>query len=95
LVDRKLIDFLALDCEEPRSEYRYVITGREDPVPPFAPAFRHYVSPAVIADGFGMEWKTGKFPGFVSGAMERCLEIVWQDPRWRISTQQHKVWGVR
>lgn len=76
------------------AEYRYVIGGRSVPAPPYYAASRHYVSPAVRSDGSGEEWKTG-FPGFAVGALERCLEIVQADPRWRISTQQHKLWCVR
>ena len=76
------------------SEYRYVIGGQAEPVPPYHEAYRHYVSPAVLSDGSGTEWQTG-FPGFAPGAMERCLEIVQQEPRWRISCQQHKFLGIR
>lgn len=75
-------------------EYRYVVSGRDDPVPPYREAARHYVSPAILSDGSGEEWKTG-FPGFVPGAVERCLEIVEDDPRWRLSLQTHKFIGVR
>lgn len=74
-------------------EYRYVVNGA-DMVPPFLPAFRHYVSPAIKSNGSGDEWKTG-WPGFAPGAFERCLQIVTEDPRWRISLQTHKVTGVR
>lgn len=74
-------------------EYRYVITA-DSPQPPYDPAERHYLSPAVRSDGSGEEWKTG-FPGFVPGAVQRCLEIITDDPRWRISIQQHKILGVR
>lgn len=75
-------------------EYRYVIAGRHSPPPPFHIATRHYLSPAVVSDGSGQEWRKG-FPGFVPGAVARCLDIVQQDPRWRISVQSHKVLGVR
>ena len=74
-------------------EYRYVIS-RNDSTPHYNPAHRHYVSPAVLSSGRGDEWKTG-FPGYSRGAVERCLEIVRSDPRWRISTQIHKLLGVR
>jgi organic radical activating enzyme len=35
------------------------------------------------------------FPGFAFGAVRRCIQIVEADPRWRISSQQHKFWGTR
>lgn len=75
-------------------EYRYVIGSASDPIPPFYPATRHYLSPAIISDGSGEEWKTG-FPGFVPGAVQRCLDIIGHDPRWRLSLQTHKFIGVR
>lgn len=75
-------------------EYRYVIAGRDAPAPEWRRATACYLSPAVISDGTGQLWKKG-FPGFVDGSVERCLEIVEQDPRWRISIQTHKLLGVR
>lgn len=75
-------------------EWRYVISGKDDPIPQYAWGMKHYISPAINADGSGEEWKTG-FPGFVPGALERCLEIVHEDPRWAISLQTHKFMGVR
>jgi organic radical activating enzyme len=74
-------------------EFRYVIAA-DSLVPPYHAAHAHYVSPAVKSDGSGEEWKAG-FPGFAPGAVERCLEIIRADPRWRISVQTHKVLGVR
>ena len=74
-------------------EYRYVI-GADSALPPHYNAFRHYLSPAVLSDGSGKEWQSG-FPGFVPGAIARCLELCQQDPRWWISIQQHKIIGVR
>ncbi len=74
-------------------EYRYVISpDSKDPLYLAAPF--HYVSPAVLSDGSGLEWQQG-FPGFVPGAVDRCLGIIRKDPRWRISVQVHKVLGVR
>lgn len=75
-------------------EWRWVISNRDEPTPPFYAGLRHYLSPAIMSDGTGLMWKQG-FPGFVPGALERCLEIVREDPRWRLSMQAHKVWGVR
>ncbi len=77
-------------------EYRYVISGKDAPVPTFRDGTAvHYVSPALEADGTGQEILIGKTPRFVPGAVERCLEIVQSDPRWRISLQTHKWLLVR
>ena len=92
-VDLRVEELMTL-TREWAGEYRYVVSSREDHLPPFAPAYRHYLSPAVMATGDGQEWKRG-FPGFAPGAVERCLEIVSQDPRWRLSIQTHKILGVR
>lgn len=75
------------------AEFRYVISA-DSTHPPYLLASKHYISPATHSDGSGKEWETG-FPGFAPGAVERCLEIVQEDPRWRISIQSHKVLGVR
>lgn len=77
----------------PPHEWRYVI-GEFTPAPPYRPGGSHYVSPATLADGKGLENILG-FPGFVPGAVDRCLEIVANDPRWRVSLQTHKLLGVR
>lgn len=75
------------------AEFRYVISA-DSTHPLYLPASRHYISPAVLSAGSGTEWQEG-FPGFAAGAVERCLQIVQEDPRWRISIQSHKVLGVR
>ncbi|KKN68886.1 hypothetical protein LCGC14_0446720 [marine sediment metagenome] len=75
-------------------EYRYVIADENTGHPIYYAAPKHYVSPAVLSDGSGEEWRKG-FPGFAPGAVDRCLEITRNDPRWRISVQIHKVIGVR
>lgn len=90
----KVRQHLDLWMHKASAEYRYVIGGPETSAPVFNPAFRHYLSPAVLSDGTGLEWRKA-FPGFVPGALERCLELVDLDPRWRLSTQQHKQWKVR
>jgi organic radical activating enzyme len=75
-------------------EFRFVI-AEGAPKPPWMNCCaRHYVSPAMMADGSGLEWKEG-VPDFANGALERCLEIVREDPRWRISLQTHKWMRVR
>lgn len=95
-LDAQLIGMVALRetmSDELGAEYRYVIAG-DSPAPPYRLATRHYLSPAVVSDGSGEEWRKG-FPGFAPGAVARCLDIVANDPRWRISIQTHKVIGVR
>ena len=72
------------------NELRYVITP-DSGHPVWMEADDHYVSPATIADGSGAI----EFDGFVPGAVERCMEIVKLDPRWKISIQSHKVLGQR
>lgn len=93
-LDPMVMAWLEAMAHLPRSEYRYVLTQNDAP-PPWHGAFRHYLSPAVLSDGSGLEWKVGGFPGFAPGALERCMELVRLDPRWRLSAQQHKWWGVR
>lgn len=79
----------------PPDEYRYVITRRDEPVPPVHPVRRAtYVSPAFEDDGQGTYYLEHG-ARMVPGAVERCLEIVQQDPRFRISLQTHKFLGVR
>lgn len=91
LLHPRVVEYLAAEPEG--VEYRYVLAA-DSPDPKYLPAVRHYVSPAVLSDGEGLEWQTG-FPGFAPGALARCLDFVQRDPRWRLSIQQHKLWGVR
>lgn len=80
-------------------EFRYVISDRDAVVPPYLTNLRdplHYLSPAFMADGTGMEWKDpGYVPQFVPGAVDRCIEIIQADPRWLLSIQSHKFLRVR
>lgn len=80
-------------------EFRYVISGPNAPCPPYIENKNdpvHYLSPALIADGTGMEWQDPNyFPKFAPGAVERCMEIILADPRWRLSLQTHKWLRVR
>jgi len=80
-------------------ELRFVITGRHDPVPRLRPICKDdvdlFVSPALLADGMGQEHEKEDIPEFVPGALVRCLEIVMEDPRWRLSLQTHKWARVR
>lgn len=78
----------------PPHEYRYVVDGREAEKPPYYPADKHYISPAIISDGSGTMHRDG-FPGFAPGALERAQEIAKEDPRWHLSLQDHKFMGVR
>lgn len=79
----------------PPHEYRFVITGPDDPAPPYHPAQRgHYLSPAFEDDGTGLYYMEHG-PRVVPGAAARCMEIVNADPRWRISLQTHKFLNVR
>lgn len=90
----QVIEHLRRNADRASGEYRYVIGDRTETLPPHLSAFRHYVSPATLSDGSGLEWKTG-FPGFVPGAVARCLDICEVNSRWRISLQTHKVMQVR
>jgi len=74
----------------PPHEYRYVIADRYQDQPPFQPAIFHYVSPAMRANGTGLEYTSPTPVQFVPGAVERCLEIVKHDPRWCLSLQTQK-----
>ena len=77
-------------------EFRYVITSRGEPCPPWIHSnAEHYVSPALISDGRGQESQERHIPDFVTGTVERCIEIVQEDPRWKISLQCHKWLCIR
>lgn len=79
-------------------EYRVVITGPDD-FEPILPVHlqtqKLYLSPALMADGTGLEYQQPEPPKFVPGAVERCLEIIRASPRWRLSLQTHKWIRVR
>jgi 7-carboxy-7-deazaguanine synthase len=71
-------------------EFRFVVTGPETKMPPvYHPRAKYYVSPAMEADGEGLEHLKG-VPVFLPGAMGRCLEIIQTEPRFRLSLQTHK-----
>ena len=85
-----------LEVLQQAHELRYVITSRDEPCPPWVGDHAlHYVSPALMADGKGLESQQRYIPEFVPGAVDRCIEIIQQDPRWRISLQSHKWLMVR
>lgn len=83
------------NCAVAAAEWRHVITGRDDPIPLYNEDVYNCVSPALEADGTGMEHLRGAPPRFVPGAVERCLEIIHTDPRFRLSLQTHKWIRVR
>lgn len=81
-------------------EFRWVISGPDSEVPPFYAAQNsyalRYLSPALLADGTGKEWEDPAYmPRFAPGAVDRCMEIIAQDSRWRLSLQTHKWTRVR
>lgn len=77
-------------------ELRYVITADSPPPPEEWTAPHRFVSPALLADGTGVEWQDPEyFPRFAPGAVERCMEIVLGNPLWRMSLQTHKWLRVR
>lgn len=76
------------------SEVRTVITA-DSPTPLFYRHAVNYVSPALEADGTGLEHTQGITPKFAAGAVDRCMEIVLQEPRFRLSLQTHKWLRVR
>lgn len=79
-------------------EIRLVVTGPGWVLPEWSAwppqGAELYLSPAMLADGRGMEHEDGT-PGWAPGALERALELVRTDPRWRLSLQTHKWIGVR
>lgn len=92
-LSEEVMNALRYKCNIPSGEYRYVVGADPEYMPYYFEAWRHYVSPAVLSDGSGQEWRKG-FPGFVPGAVARCLAIVQRDPRWQLSIQSHKILGV-
>ena len=64
-------------------ELRYVIRPGQ-PIPrPKAEAEHLYLSPRADGDSLSRE------------SLEWCMGLVRQDPRWKLSVQQHKLWRVR
>jgi len=64
-------------------ELRYVRHDRQGIPKPRLEALYKYLSPA---------WVGG---GFEPGAMKTCRRLIAENPTWSLSTQQHKLWGVR
>lgn len=79
-------------CHKYADEWRYVVTGPENPIPPVRA--HTFVSPAIQSDGSGT-MHLGGFPGFAPGALDRAIAIVQTEPRIRLSLQTHKFMGIR
>lgn len=68
----------------PVDELRYVrFNGQGIPKPSLEAAY-YCISPAFQAD-----WSVSKED------LQYCIDLVKQNPMWRLSVQQHKLWGVR
>jgi organic radical activating enzyme len=63
-------------------EIKYVITATSD-----APVCRINAGHCLLSPAF--DGNT-----IQPGALERCLSIIAADPSWRLSVQQHKLWGI-
>lgn len=64
-------------------ELRYVIHAGQ-PVPnPQIEARHHYISPHSDGDRINVE------------NLHYCIELCKSNPKWTLSMQQHKIWGVR
>ena len=65
------------------NELKYVINAGSELPEPIIYADYNILSPA-------------HFNGMIlSGAMDKCIELCKYNPNWRLSVQQHKMWGVR
>ncbi|MGE0131912.1 MAG: 7-carboxy-7-deazaguanine synthase QueE [Blastocatellales bacterium] len=66
------------------SEVKYVLhAGQALPKPSIDARF-YVISPAFQPDG-----------SLLRADLEWCVQLVKENPKWRLSTQQHKVWRVR
>jgi 7-carboxy-7-deazaguanine synthase len=67
------------------NEVKYVrAVGQAIPRPSCKAEFQ-YISPAFDSHGFGKNNEN----------LLHCIELVKQNPEWRLSIQQHKIWSVR
>ena len=64
-------------------ELRYVRATRQGIPKPVIASPNHYLSPAASADGVRRE------------NLEWCLNLIEQNPTWKLSVQMHKLWGLR
>ena len=65
------------------SEVRYVRSEGQGIPKPKVEAEYHFLSPA---------WERG---GFEPGALETCESLIFENPKWAMSVQHHKLWSVR
>jgi len=64
-------------------ELRYVRAVRQGVPKPRIKADHYYLSPAANTDGVQKE------------NLKWCLKLVDENPMWSLSTQMHKLWGIR
>jgi organic radical activating enzyme len=64
-------------------ECRIVLAAGDAPPEPPMTASRYYLSPASEGDTVNEE------------AMRWCIDCALRDPRWLVSIQQHKAWGIK
>lgn len=80
-------------------ELRYVVRhGDSIPVPP-VPARHYYLSPhanvdPLMQDGRLLFMQALTEHGWVNN-LDWAIKLCLENPRWKLSTQQHKLWGVR
>jgi len=88
---RNLLDWICVSPKCPEAdlkvlyadELKYVIAAGGELPTPRAQAEHYQISPA--ADGDRVPYAT----------IQWCIAMVKRNPRWRLSVQQHKAWGVR
>jgi organic radical activating enzyme len=86
-----LIDWISLSpkvaehaVRQPKaSELRYVRSHGQGIPKPSAEAEHYLISPAFDGDGLSRE------------NLKWCIDLVKQNPKWRLSIQNHKSWAVR
>jgi organic radical activating enzyme len=76
-----------LRCCEKRAfvlgELRYVIAAGQPLPQPRCVANHYFLSPAFDGEGMNI------------AALNWCIELIRDNPQWRLSVQQHKAWGIR
>lgn len=72
-----------LRVKGPINELKYVRHKGQAIPQPSLKADHYLISPAFDPHGFNRE------------NLEWCIELVKENPMWRLSVQQHKTWGVR
>ena len=51
--------------------------------------------PACMADHYLLSPKTYPVIGVSQVALKHCIKLVKENPRWRLSMQQHKIWDIQ